>query len=154
MGLTASPYQATQAAQRMKWLALGNRADSKNGFRWDRIELNLPGDESYNPSKICSDGRLAADVHAYVDDLRETASTEEEVWRAASRLAKTAAYYGLQDAARKRRPPSKTPGAWAGALITAEDDGVYKMVSEERWQKLKGHINLLIKWSGQDSIDR
>ncbi|KAL7568702.1 hypothetical protein ACA910_021697 [Epithemia clementina (nom. ined.)] len=157
MGLTTSPYQATQAVQRMKCLALGNRLDHKNVFRWQRVELNLPGDVNYDPTvswirKVWEDGTLAADVHAYVDDLRETASTESEAWEAASRLAKTASFCGLQDAARKRRSPSRTPGAWAGALISSEDDGVYKMVSEERWEKLKNHIDLLYRhWSAREA---
>ncbi|KAL7571308.1 hypothetical protein ACA910_007629 [Epithemia clementina (nom. ined.)] len=159
MGLTTLPYQATQAAQCMKGLALGNRHDPENVFRWDRVVLNLPGDEAYNTSlswtrKIWTDGKMAAFVHAYVDDLQETASTEDEAWLAASRLAKAASFFGLQDAARKRCPPCKSPGAWAGALITAEEDGIYKMVSQERWSKLKGHIDLLTKWSEQALIDR
>ncbi|KAL7570891.1 hypothetical protein ACA910_018952 [Epithemia clementina (nom. ined.)] len=111
MGLTTSPYQATQAAQRIKQLALGCRLDPQNVFRWHKVILNLPGDKTYNPSlawvrRVCKDGTLVADVHPYVDDLRETAPTEQEAWKAASRMAKTAAYFGLQDAARKRRPPS------------------------------------------------
>ncbi|KAL7571152.1 hypothetical protein ACA910_014754 [Epithemia clementina (nom. ined.)] len=70
-------------------------------------------------------------------------------------MANAAAYYGLQDAARKRRPPSQMPGAWAGALIAAEAAGIYKVVSQERWQKLKGHIkNLCKEWAWQPSTDR
>ncbi|KAL7579144.1 hypothetical protein ACA910_019169 [Epithemia clementina (nom. ined.)] len=153
MGLTTSPYQATQAAQRVKRLALGCRLDPHNVFRWHQVILNLPGDETYDPSlawvrQVREDGTLAADVHPYVDDLRETAHTEKEAWKAASRMAKTAAYFGLQDAARKQRPPSRTPGAWAGAIVSAEPTGVYKMVSPERWSKVttsilckSGHAN-------------
>ncbi|KAL7576168.1 hypothetical protein ACA910_004823 [Epithemia clementina (nom. ined.)] len=106
MGLTTPPYQATQAAQRVKRLALGNRLDPQNVFRWHKVVLNLPGDETYDPSvswvrRVREDGTLAADVHPYVNDLRETAPSEQEAWIAASRMAKAAAYFGLQDAARK-----------------------------------------------------
>ncbi|KAL7568332.1 hypothetical protein ACA910_018465 [Epithemia clementina (nom. ined.)] len=159
MGLTTSLFQATQAAQRMKRLALGNRFMETNVFRWKTVHLNLPGDRGYVPSepwvsKRRADGTLAADVHVYVDDLRETAATSEEAWLAASRMAKTAAFYGLQDAARKRRPPSQTPGAWAGALVQTTGEGVYKLVSDERWEKVKGHIATLKGWSSSQRIDR
>ncbi|KAL7580593.1 hypothetical protein ACA910_003714 [Epithemia clementina (nom. ined.)] len=142
MGLSPSPYQATQSAQRVKLLAFGDRRESTNVFQRDRVVLNLPRDPTYNPAcqwvyKVRKDGELASNVHAYVDDMRETVSTEEEAWKAASRIAKAAAFNGLQDAARKRRPPSQTPGAWADALIITGPAGVYKLVSDERWKKTR-----------------
>ncbi|KAL7581491.1 hypothetical protein ACA910_022060 [Epithemia clementina (nom. ined.)] len=97
---------------------------------------------------------MAADVHPYVDNMRETGLTEDDRWAAASRMAKTASYYGLQDAAQKRRPPSLTPGAGAGALVTASPTGVYKLVSGERWAKVKEHIGNLKEWAQQDTINR
>ncbi|KAL7573759.1 hypothetical protein ACA910_007790 [Epithemia clementina (nom. ined.)] len=109
------------------------------------VILNLPGDSTYNPAcqwvyKVRKGGEIASNVHAYVDNMRETGSTEEEAWKAASHTAKAAAFYGLQDAARKRRPPSQTPGAWAGALIITGPAGIYKLVSDERWEKTKEHV--------------
>ena len=159
MGMGPSPYQTTQGAQRVKELTLGNRMDSSNVFRWCRVALNLPGDEGYDPScspvrKLRGDGVLAADVHPYVDDLRETAPTEEESWCASSRVAKMAAYYGLQDAARKRREPSQAPGAWAGAVIESRPDGVYKMVSQERWDKVKSRLVVLERMVEAERVDR
>ena len=156
MGLTTSPYQATQNAQRVKRLIFGDRLDPTNIFGWADVRLNLPGDSDYDPSlpwirKIRGNGDIAADVHPYVDDLRETAPTEEEAWLAASKMAKGAAYYGLQDAARKRRPPSRTPGAWAGAVVGTDERGqVFKTVSQERWNKTRGHIATLRKWAESD----
>ncbi|KAL7576557.1 hypothetical protein ACA910_018051 [Epithemia clementina (nom. ined.)] len=148
-------YQATQSAQCIKFLALGNRHNPNNVFRWDRIVLNLPGNSAYCPSiawvrrmRCC--GQLAANVHPYVDDLRETAPSEHEAWRAASVMAKAASFYGLQDAARKRREPSVTPGALAGVLIEAVPHGVYKLVADERWEKVCSHIATLTKWSTLD----
>ncbi|KAL7567672.1 hypothetical protein ACA910_012011 [Epithemia clementina (nom. ined.)] len=159
MGLTTSPYQATQSAQCVKYLALGNCRDPRNVFCWDQVELNLPCDNTYDPSlawvrQVRIDGQLAADVHPYVDDLRETAATEAEAWDAASRMAKTDSYYGLQDAAQKRRAPSLTPGAWAGALAESTKEGVYKMVSDECWQKVQIHVRNLEEWARQNFVDR
>ena len=156
MGLTTSPYQATQNAQRVKQLIFGDRLDLTNIFGWVDVRLNLPGDTDYDPSlpwicKLRENGDIAADVHPYVDDLRETAPSEEEAWLAASKMAKGAAFYGLQDAARKRRPPSKTPGAWAGAVVGTDENGlVFKTVSQERWNKTRGHIATLKKWADSD----
>ncbi|KAL7558182.1 hypothetical protein ACA910_016235 [Epithemia clementina (nom. ined.)] len=94
---------------------------------------------------------LSADIHPYVDDMRETSPTESEAWAAASQVAKAAGYYGLQDAARKRRPPSRTPGAWAGTLIKSPTHGVFKLVSQDRWDKVHGHVSQLLHWSQADS---
>ena len=43
---------------------------------------------------------------------------------------------GIQDAARKRQPPSLTPGPWAGAVVHA-DRSVTKSITQEKWNKVK-----------------
>jgi hypothetical protein len=60
-----------------KELILGDSADSRNMFRWERVRLNLPGALGYDPimswmSKVRNDGRVAADLFMYMDDLRPT----------------------------------------------------------------------------------
>ena len=160
MGITVSPYQTTQCSQRVKRVIFGCRFDKKNIFRWARVEINLPGSREYDSSKpwICKvreDGQIAVDIHTYVDDLRGTAPSREEAWLASSAMAKGAAFFGLQDAARKRRPPSQTPGAWAGAVVETTGDAVYKTVSAERWKKTKGHVQRLVEWAAkEEEIDR
>ncbi|KAL7570489.1 hypothetical protein ACA910_004270 [Epithemia clementina (nom. ined.)] len=104
MGLSPSPYQATQSAQRVKRLALGRCDNSLIVFCWDRVVLNLPGNELYYPAspwiyQVMKDGIMAADVHPCVDDTRETGPMEEEAWETASKIATTVSYFGLQDAA-------------------------------------------------------
>ena len=54
-------------------------------------------------------------------------------------------WLGLQDAARKRRPPGKTPGAWAGSIVQSNDGEVIVMVSEERWLKTKRILQWMTK---------
>ena len=44
--------------------------------------------------------------------------------------------FGLQDAARKRQPQSQQPGAWAGATIALDKDGVTKAVKQDRWENI------------------
>jgi hypothetical protein len=62
-------------------------------FQWDRVELNLPGLECYNNgdpwiSKQRADGRIAEDIHSYVNDEREVVPTRELTWQGSSKLAK------------------------------------------------------------------
>jgi hypothetical protein len=89
-------------------------------------------------SKRRSDGRIAVDVHSYVDDERVTGPTSELTWAGSSKLAKLRAHLGLQDAARKRREPSQAPGPWAG-VVTHSNSGepIYKLVTQVRWDKTK-----------------
>ena len=49
---------------------------------------------------------------------------------------------GQQDAARKRRAPSKSPGAWSGAmceLISVK--GLFVTCSQEKWDNTKEIVN-------------
>ena len=146
MGFCPSPYQAVQGALRAKRVAPGDRHNEKNVFAWSTVELNLPGSSCYDPawpwiSNRRADRRIASYIHLYVNDNRETAATQELAWRASSQMAKTCAWLGLQDAAWKRREPSVHPGAWAGSVVHVEDDAVYKLVIQERWDKTKAKID-------------
>jgi len=83
---------------------LRDRRDPENVFRWESVVLNLPGSKDYDPAKpwvykAQKDGKIAADLHKYRDDVQETAPTQEEVDRASSVVAKIASYFGCQDAA-------------------------------------------------------
>ena len=55
-------------------------------------------------------------------------------------MANGLAFLGLQDAARKRRMPSQTPGAWAGATVSLDGTVVRKGVMKECWGKVKSKI--------------
>jgi hypothetical protein len=147
MGLRTSPYQAVQAIMRAHEVIIGNRHSASNVFRWEHVRLNLPGSSDYDPSKpwVCkirSDGKVAADLHIYVDDLRITAPTEEDCWVASQRVSSILASLGIQDAARKRRYPSWTPGAWAGSVTSTSDEDVFVTVSQEKWDKTK----TIVEW--------
>ena len=74
MGLTTSPYQAVRAFLWGKELMRGDRLDPDNIFRWDKLQMNLPGSANYDPTlpwvpKVrLSDQRIAADFFYYIDD--------------------------------------------------------------------------------------
>ena len=91
--------------------------------------------------KIWKDGLVASDIAQYVeDDIRIMVPTEELAWLCSSKMSKGLAFLGLQDAARKRRMPSQTPGAWAGATVSSDGMVVRKGVTKERWDKVKSKV--------------
>jgi len=89
-----------------------------------------------------SDGKVACDVFIYVDDLRTVGPSEDECWQVSRRVASILNSLGLQDAARKRRPPSKEPGAWSGSIVHTSSDQVEVLISQERWDKAK----MILEW--------
>ena len=88
MGCKSSPYQAVQGMAVAEEVIRGDPCDDKNVFQWDRVMLNCPGDINYDSSKpwvykIRNDGRIAADLVGYVDDLRTTGPSRKDAWHAA-----------------------------------------------------------------------
>ena len=57
----------------------------------------------------------------------------------ASRLG----YLGIQVAARKTRPPSQQPGAWAGILAHTDGNEICVSTSQEKWDKAKSIMQSL-----------
>ena len=108
----------------MEEFVVGDQKDRKNAFRWDKVILNLPGDDSFNPTLpwvIKWDliaHRIAATIRAYVDDLRLVAATRELAWAANRQVAARIQYLGSQDAPRKRRLDNSP---WAGAVFSTDD---------------------------------
>jgi hypothetical protein len=112
MGLKPSPYYAAQCGNRAKRICMGmpkleysvvDPSVPKNQFHWDHVRMNCPGDPLYDSTfpwmaKIRLDGKIATDIHQYIDDNRTTAPTVEEAWLAGSQWAKTCSFLGIQDA--------------------------------------------------------
>jgi hypothetical protein len=108
MGLRPSPYQAIQGLLWAEEVILGDRRDSGNVFRWDRVHLNLPGSIDYDPTKswvrkLRADDQLAAGLQTYIDYTRNHAPSEVECWKVSQRVSSTLGFLGIQDASRKRR---------------------------------------------------
>ena len=49
-------------------------------------------------------------------------------------------YLGLQDAPRKRRPPSQSPSPLAGFMVKTDGKSVSVFITQEKWNKLLGNI--------------
>jgi hypothetical protein len=83
MGATSSTYQTGQGIGFMKEVTLGDRKDPANVFRWEKVRLNLPTTQGYDPmipwvSKRSKEGVLAADLFTYMDDMRPLAPSDLE----------------------------------------------------------------------------
>ena len=147
VGFRSSPYVCTQMFAWGDTVIKGDRHDVNNPLQWDEVVLNLPGSEKYNPSMPwvykwdSVNGRLASDFACYIDDIRGLGGTERVCRAATRRVASYVNYLGQQDAPRKRRPPSKTPGAWAGAMCLSKEDGLYVTCTQEKWNKAKAIID-------------
>lgn len=149
MGARMSPYSSVQFCSIAEEFCRGNNKDSTKPLRWDIIVLNLPGSRNYDPSKPRVykwdriRGCIAGDLVIFVDDVRAAAITIELAWAIARQVCSRVQYLGVQDAARKRKPPTRTPGAWAGAVFATTDDTVTKTVTQDKWDKAKKIITSL-----------
>jgi hypothetical protein len=157
MGLKPSPYWSVQGSGRAKRMMLGDPKDRANPFHWEKVVLNSPGSEDYDPSmpwfyKVRADGRRAVELFTYVDDVRITAPDSELAWLASSWVAKICSWLGLQDAARKRREPSQEPGAWAGAVVSTRGEAC-KSVSQDRWVKTRQQVRWIAAHAGVKTED-
>ena len=145
MGFKSSPYNSVKMYLIAEEVIRGDRTDERNPFRWDHVDLNLPGSKNYTPSKAWiskrrKDGSLASDIVVFVDDKRLAASGQVEVKEAGHRCSTREAYLGIQDALRKWRSAggTKKPGAWAGVVVHVDSEkGVMVLTSQEKWDRLK-----------------
>lgn len=129
MGWVAAPYITTQSLALAKEVIFGDRARLDNPYHWSGVVLNLPGQVDYTPTlpwvrRVTSVGDIASDCPTYVDDARIIGSSSGACLKADHRFASVMCYLGFQVAARKARPPSQTPGAWAGAVALVSPEGV------------------------------
>ena len=154
MGLTSSPYQACQGMAYLEEVIRGDPRDPNNIFRWDQVRLNLPGDPTYDPTKPWvskirrKDRHIAVDFCTFVDDARPMGPTKGEAWAAARKIASTLGHLGMQDAPRKRRDSSQTPGAWTGSVLRTNEGQVRLLIGEDKWRKTKellAEVRLLLE---------
>jgi hypothetical protein len=158
MGFKNSPYN-TGLLFAEEYIR-GEPGNPDNIFRWDVVKLNLPGDPDYVPwlpwvmKWRFEDDKIACDFIVYVDDARSAGNLWEEARLAARSIASKLNWLGIQDATRKRRDPSQTPGPWVGSFVFSDGEAISVAVSQERWDKAKEIINWIAEsMTCSDSID-
>jgi hypothetical protein len=95
MGFKPSPYNATRAFAWAEDIIRGNPKDESNPLHWDRIRLNLPGKDTYDPmlpwlSKVVTrenHDHIAGDFASYIDDICTSGVGENECWQVSRRVA-------------------------------------------------------------------
>ena len=141
MGFRPSPYNAIWHYYMAEEVARGDRSDPTNPCRFDEVRLNIIGQPGYDPSLPwlikwnAVDQAMAGDLTAFVDDLRIAGYSRENAWMIARRICSRLQYLGIQDAPRKRRPPSQSPGAWAGSVQRISHDAISATTTEAKWLK-------------------
>ena len=146
MGFRPSPFAAIRMFLLAEEVVRGDRREKSNWLRWDKIRLNLPASKGYDPtlpwvSKVVLFAGfllLAADFITFVDDIRTGGPGREWAWRAMRQIGSRLNALGIQDAPRKRVPPSAKPGAWAGSIAEVKQrEEILNRVTQEKWEKGK-----------------
>ena len=146
MGFAPSSANAVRHLSLAQEVAKGDPLDPSNPFRWDRVVMNMPASEEFDPSmpwiykRNDRVGKIAGDCVTFVDDIRVTGYSVENCWQCGRRLSSVLQMLGIQDAARKRRPPSLEPGPWAGTIARSNSSTVFKTVTQDKWDKGKRYL--------------
>ena len=125
-GLTDFPYHACQAVPWAKELALVNRQDKKNVFKWERVVNNLPVTSTYDCCwpwvyKEKSYGIISDGLFVYVDNGRPIGPTEEVCWESSRKWGSMCSWLEIQYSSRKVQGSSQEPGPWSGMVTHTMD---------------------------------
>jgi hypothetical protein len=154
MGMAPSTYIAIRMYYVAEEFCRGSASAKDNPMGYDKVRLNLPGSSDYNPSlpRVMKWNQAAkaisGGVVTFVDDLRASGHSVENSWQVSCQLGSRFQYLGIQDAPRKRRPPSQTPGAWAGGIFSSANGRITKSFSVEKWKRGQ----TMIRWL-QDEVN-
>ena len=75
--------------------------------------------------------KIAGDCVTFVDDMRVTGFSIENCWQCGRQSSAAMQHLGMQEAARKRKPPSLDADAWAGC-VAKTDNCVDKTVAQDK----------------------
>ena len=141
-GCLCSPYLACQGQERIMEMCIGDPSDCTNPFQWEKVWLNLPTALNYDPSfprviLLKRDGDMATRRVTFVDDIHGStrAKTRDQVQAPIHHLASKMNYYANQEATRKRRHATLTPGAWNGVLIHCDSPYPVKSTTAAKWKR-------------------
>ena len=154
-GCLMSPYLAIQGQERIMELCMGNPEDPNNPFSWHIAWLNIPFTDNYDPSMprvmlLRYDGTLATRKVVFVDDVRGAGRAREpaSIRKAHCHLASMMNYYGNQEAARKRRHVTLTPGAHNGIIIHTDTPHPKKSTTASKWRRGVSSLEWLLDQFG------
>jgi hypothetical protein len=154
MGMAPSPYIAIQMYYVAEEFCRGPASAKDNPMGYDEVRFNIPGSADYNPSlpRVIKWSQAAkaisGDVVTFVDDLRASGHSFDNSWQVSRQLVSRLQYLGIQDAPLKRRPPSQSPGAWAGGIFSSANGRITKSFSVEKWKR----VQTMIRWL-QDKVN-
>jgi hypothetical protein len=152
-GWQSSPYLALRMLARVLELAV--ETTGENVFQIHSVVLNLPRAEGYDPGqprvlKRRVDGTVSADLVVYFDDARVFGPTEVVATLGLRQVTSRIQRYGNQDAGRKRRKPSRQPGAWAGGIVYTDQELMRKLISQEKWHRVKEFLSYVLDACGTE----
>ena len=92
--------------------------------------LNLPASQDIEPSMPCVYklnmivNKIAGDYVVFFDDIRVLGLSVKNCWQCGRKLSSNIQFLGIQDATRKKRSPSLTPGdlGWIYSKIVKGND--------------------------------
>jgi hypothetical protein len=154
MGMAPSPYIAIRMYYVAEKSCRGPASAKDNPMGYHEVCLNVPGSSDYNPSlpRVMKWNQaakaIAGDVFTFVDDLRSSGHSVQNSWQVSHQLGSRLQYLGIQDAPRKRRPPSQTPDACAGGILSPANGRITKYFSVEKWKR--GQIMI---WWLEDEVN-
>ena len=129
-----------------------NPRDSNNALRWDKVVLNCPGSKMFYPwfpwvykwDNIHKS--VAGPSVTFVDDSRASGKDSEHVWQVSQQAATHLQYLWIQNAPRTIRPPTQVrTGAWAGSIIEASQDSVFKSIAKSNWDRVLPIIRRILQ---------
>lgn len=83
----------------------------------------------------------------------------ENAWACGRQIAARLQSLGIQDTLKKTKPPSKNPGVWSGSIFLNSQEGVFKMVTKEKWEKVRHLVSelasnlLIIQQKGKGDLE-
>ena len=174
-GLKCSPYIACQSQARITEIVKGDTSSPTNPFHFEKVVLNLPCNSNYDPSLprvmlLRQDGELATQEETYVDDLHLVGRSAEGDWQvmgadgqvrlatfdlardAAKQLKSRMNSLGSQADDRKYRPPTYSPGAWRGIIVSTATPFPMISTTGKKWARMKDALGWVLSQGGEGSF--
>ena len=116
--------------------------------------LNLPASQDFEPCMLWVYKRnmlvnkIAGEHVAFLDDIRVLSFSVENCWQCGRKLSSNIQFLGIQYSSRKKKPLSLTLGTWDRCIARSEKVMVYRLVTQEKWEKVKHYLLSLEKVIG------